>query len=191
MKKRESTLFNNDVLLAGILIDPKARALLEDEELRRARTSFVKIATKIHSKQQNSNDHDTPPQPPVNCSYDEFNETNSMGASFEDRLNHITVQRLEQMNEDNTAQLQNFKHKITEGLQSMELFDRARPLLEVITSYPKPIQPASFICTAMPCSQASVERLFSAVNLIQTPRRPRSKKDLIRATVFMRVNGYE
>ena len=190
MQSRENTLFNNDVLLAGIYIDPKSRALLETESMiRRARDSFCNIATKM-AKFNQETPHFIQETPPM-AEFDEFNESNTLGTTFEDKLNYITNQRLREIQKNKSNRLQNFKTKIMEGLNCVEMFDRSKPILEVIKSYPNVIKPTLFICTSMPCSQASVERLFSALNFIQSPRKCRSKGDLVCAEMFLRVNGYE
>ena len=44
MKKRESKLLDNDVLLAGIYVDPKSRILLSTGEKQRAKASLLQIA---------------------------------------------------------------------------------------------------------------------------------------------------
>ena len=47
MKKRESKLLDNDVLLAGIFVDPKSRVLLTNGEKVRAKATLLQIAVRM------------------------------------------------------------------------------------------------------------------------------------------------
>ena len=47
------------------------------------------------------------------------------------------------------------------------------------------------IVTALPPTQVSVERLFSALRFIKSDSKPSMKEDIIEAILFLRTNCYE
>ncbi|ESO11484.1 hypothetical protein HELRODRAFT_166478 [Helobdella robusta] len=61
-------------------------------------------------------------------------------------------------------------------------------VFEAIAHYPDRIRQSSRIAASMPTSQASVERLFSALKLILSDNRQSMKEDLLSAILFIRMN---
>ena len=86
--------------------------------------------------------------------------------------------------------MESFKNAVRNALNEIEIYDRSRPLSDVISLYPKVILPACQVCWAMPSSQVSVERLFSGVRFVQTDLRSQIGPEPLDRTLFMRVNGY-
>ena len=58
----------------------------------------------------------------------------------------------------------------------------------IISKYPLIVQPVSRIVSCLPCTQVSVERMFSHLKLVLRENRVRMGNDLTDAIVFMRTN---
>ena len=72
----------------------------------------------------------------------------------------------------------------------MEKIDRSSKLtvLQAIERYPQIVQKVAYTVTALPPTQVSVERLFSALHLIRSDLRVSMKENLIVAILFLRSN---
>ena len=72
----------------------------------------------------------------------------------------------------------------------MEKIDRSSKLsvLQAIERYSQIVQKVAYTVTALPPTQVSVERLFSALRLIRSDLRASTKEDLIVAILFLRSN---
>ncbi|KAM7165993.1 uncharacterized protein RBU57_007033 isoform 2-T2 [Macrochelys suwanniensis] len=83
-----------------------------------------------------------------------------------------------------------FERNFREDCEVMEAIGRlkVKSVFEAIHSYPHRIQAACRIASSMPTTQASVERLFSALKLILNDLRQAMKDDLIAAIIFYRMN---
>lgn len=58
---------------------------------------------------------------------------------------------------------------------------------EAIKFYPDCIKDLALIVTALPPTQVSVERLFSALKIIKSDLRASLKEDLVEAILFLRT----
>ncbi|XP_053892578.1 BEN domain-containing protein 5 isoform X2 [Malaclemys terrapin pileata] len=83
-----------------------------------------------------------------------------------------------------------FERNFWEDCEAMESIGRlkVKSVFEAIHSYPHRIQAACRIASSMTTTQASVERLFSALKLILNDLRQAMKDDLIAAIIFYRMN---
>lgn len=59
---------------------------------------------------------------------------------------------------------------------------------EVLPLYPESVRNVARTLTAMPPTQVSIGRLFSALKIIKSDLRASMKKDLIEAVLFLRTN---
>ena len=59
---------------------------------------------------------------------------------------------------------------------------------DIISKYPRIVQPVSRIISCLPCTQVSVERMFSHLKLVLRENRARMGNELTDAIVFMRTN---
>ena len=60
--------------------------------------------------------------------------------------------------------------------------------LHIISKYPPIVKPVSRIISCIPCTQVSVECMFSYLKLVQCENRVRMGNELNDALVFMRTN---
>ena len=63
------------------------------------------------------------------------------------------------------------------------------PLLQPIDMYPEMVREVARVVTALPPTQVSVERLFSALKIIRSDLRTSMKEDLTEAILFLRTNS--
>jgi len=77
------------------------------------------------------------------------------------------------------------------ALTDMENIDRSSKVtvMDAISRYPSILQKVAYIVTALPSTQVSVERLFSALRIIRSDLRTSMKEDLLEAILFLRTNG--
>ena len=97
MKRREPSLLQNGILLAGIFIDPKARPSLSTTQLAQAKKAFLKLAVKLETIR-----HSTPaPAPqipfPDTGSDDETQLDEDAGCSYSQYLNYIAEERVKNL----------------------------------------------------------------------------------------------
>ena len=59
---------------------------------------------------------------------------------------------------------------------------------DLIKAYPEEVQDCCFTLAALPVTQVSVERLFSAMKLLLTDLRSRLKPDAVEAMLMLRTN---
>ena len=88
------------------------------------------------------------------------------------------------------CKISKFRHAFYIALIKVETFDRSSKLTvdKTMSLYPKIVQGAAIAVTALPPSQVSVERLFSALRIIKTYLRGRLKEDLVDSILFLRTN---
>ena len=60
----------------------------------------------------------------------------------------------------------------------------------VQTKYPKILVDVSLALLALPPTQVSVERLFSALKILMSERRNKLKEDILKAMLFIRINKW-
>ena len=63
-------------------------------------------------------------------------------------------------------------------------------VMDAISMYPDILQKVAYSVTALPRTQVSVERLFSALRIIRSDLRCSVKEDLIEAILFLCSNGF-
>ena len=83
----------------------------------------------------------------------------------------------------------NFNNALTD----MENIDRSSKMtvMDAISRYPAILQKVTYTITALPSTQVSVERLFSALRIIRLDLQTLMKDDLLEAILFLCTNGCE
>ena len=66
---------------------------------------------------------------------------------------------------------------------------RRKTVYDVISNYPERVQHVTWVISALPVTQISVERLFSALKILLIDARSRLKADLVKAILFLRTNS--
>ena len=197
--RRESILFDNDILLAANYVDQMYRVSLTESQQNKAKATLFNVAirmTELHKEIENpvqeQEDEDT-------ASPASITMTQSFG-SFEDEYEKFLDekergrkrQRFEgEKAEDFPCKISKFRHAFYTALTKVETFVRSSKLTvdKAIPLYPKIVQETAIAVTASPPSQVSVERLFSALRIIKTDLRGRLlKEDLVDSILFLRTN---
>ena len=77
------------------------------------------------------------------------------------------------------------------ALRDMENIDRSSKVtvMDAISRYLAILQKVAYTVTALPSTQVSVKRLFSALRIIRSDLRTSIKEDLLEAILFLRTNG--
>ncbi|MDI4567967.1 MAG: hypothetical protein E7Y34_02680 [Mycoplasma sp.] len=86
--------------------------------------------------------------------------------------------------------MKKYKQDFYTAFEEIEKYDCAckTPLLELIKIYPEKLKEVALTVTALPPTQVSVERLFSALKFIKSDLWPSNKEDLAEAILFLRNN---
>lgn len=81
------------------------------------------------------------------------------------------------------------KEKFFNDLNKIEQFNRKgkRSFNGVVPYYPENIRDVALVAAAMPPTQVSVERLFSALKLVKSDIRASMKEELANAILFLRT----
>ena len=188
-------------LISGIFVDPSYRLGLSTAQKDRGKTIFSEICHKlqvmnIHTSseivveiQPNSQDLFTSCTPnttdanfPGLGNLSEFdcssNSLNSFELSLDEQQNQLLPTSGERPSE------------IAVAIDGIEKIPRKRlPVMDVINDYPLAIRDAARAVSALPATQVSVERLFSALRII-TVDRPSLAPDTIDQSLFLRLNVY-
>ena len=191
MQHREAKFMNNDVLLSAIYVDPKYRITLNKEQLERIRRTLVNIFIDM---QNFSKINETCKNTPSLLSLSETLSTASFSDNDLDFKKQLDMQakrqRLKKEISDEPNFDATFRESFEKALVKIEKIDRSSTLtvLQAIEHYPQIVQKVAYTVTALPLTQVSVERLFSALHLIRSDLRSSMKEDSIKTNLFMRSN---
>ena len=86
-------------------------------------------------------------------------------------------------------EISKFKEEFFKELNEIKNFNKkSKKILEVLPLHPENVKNVARIITAMPPTQVSVKRLFSALKIIKSDLRASMKEDLIEAVLFLGTN---
>ena len=186
MRRREPQLFQVESLLAAVYFDPMNRVLLNEDQCAQAKDFICKLIRRIENKPAEEQHPPSPEAQPRDV---------TAGVSFEEYLDIEESQkrkrrRLENEQYDDTdVPVDPFIAKILSALREVETYDRTNKLSvhDVIPLYPEIVQYPARRLTALPSTQVSVERLFSALKIVKSDLRANMKQDLLGAILFLRA----
>ena len=192
MLRREATLLDNDVLMAAVYVDPKYRVMLTEAQTARAKEALYEVAVRINGV---ADREDVPTAIQDTASSSSNNEDEEAETSFE---KHLDVQekskrrRVEPAVAERLSAVENFRRDFYTALPEVEIINRESnvTVIEAIPRYPELVRAAASAVTALPCTQVSVERLFSALRFIRSDLRGSMKTDLLEAILFLRTNTF-
>ena len=112
---------------------------------------------------------------------------------YERHLNlQAKCQRVDQkvLSETETNPTVTFQTNFEKALTEIEKIDLSskRDVIQAIDKYPEIVKKVVYTVTALPPTQVSVEKLFSALQIIRSDLRVSMKEDLIEAILFLRTN---
>lgn len=179
MDRRQRTLFECDVFLAAVYVDVRYRLLLDEADIRLAERAFTSV---VHRERQLRGLQGT-------ALTDQLPESSSSkdSSSSDDELERA-LDALQQQRQQEAADQQ---PSLKDDLERVHRLSRekCRSAKEgIATFYPARLQSAAWALTAMPVTQVSVERLFSALKFIVSDARSSMKPDLVEAVLLLRTN---
>ena len=198
MVRRESILFDNDILLAAIYVDPMYRVSLTESQQSKAKATLFNVAIRmtgldkeIENPVQEQEDEGTASPVSITMTQSSGSSEDEYEKFLDEKERARKRQRFEGEKRENfPCKISKFRHAFYTALTKVETFDRSSKLTidKAIPLYPKIVQEVAIAVTALPPSQVSVERLFSALRIIKTDLRGRLKEDLVDSTLFLRTN---
>lgn len=200
MQRREATLMDNDILLAGIYVDPMYRVILNEDQKSKAKAALCDVAIRMKglALQEESFDETFGDSSPARLSDDETLESkesqDEVELNFEKHLDKQEQNKRQRLDdgENKPCVVTKFKLDFSHALVEVEKINRLTKVTvkEALPQYPDIIKDAAMAVTALPPTQVSVERLFSALRIIKSDLRAAMKEDLIEAILFLRTNVY-
>lgn len=177
-------MFSNKLVLAGIFVDPNYRQCLSLDQQAIAKNALMDLVLHLENAQSSG----------ITI---EISDTNfSFGQSFEvsDSSSHMTEEAnsFERMlDRERRESGVTARDSLLPLISIVESHRRdATPVMTAIQAYPLRLRKACRVLTALPLTQVSVERLFSAVKLITPDLRASLSPATLEPILFLRSNGY-
>lgn len=191
---REKHLLDNDILLAGIYVDPMVRSILTEEQINRAKNALFELTVRMKGLRVGNETTAGSFDQSTHELSSTLSDTVESEDDFEKYLNEqeeIKRPRLGPNIVDEGDSISKFKNEFYDALKTVEKIDRAYNLnvKMAIQRYPEIIKDSALTVTALPPTQVSVERLFSALKILKTDLRASTNADLIEAMLFLRINS--
>lgn len=190
MKRREELLLGNTILLAAVYIDPMNRVLLNDDQIAKGKRTLYEIAIRMRGLASESENREAQNEDLIISSQSESSSAEEDFSKHLDRIERSTIKRIKmERKKPLDMEKSKFKEDFFIGLKEVEKYNRSSNLTitEVLPLYPQIIRNVARTITAMPPTQVSVERLFSALRIIKSDLRASMKEDLAEAVLFLRT----
>ena len=181
MERRQRTLFECEVFLAAVYVDVRYRLLLDESDIRLAERAFTSVVYRERQLKGMEKAAES------GALADGSTGSKEGSASSEDELERAldALQQQRQQGEDER------QPSLKDDLEKVSKLPRTKckTASEGIAGvFPAQIQPAALAVTALPVTQVSVERLFSALKFIVSDARSSMKPDLVEAVLLLRTN---
>ena len=191
---REKVLLDNNVLLAAVYVDPLYRVTLNDEERAKGKAALLQIALSLKHHEERRCGANLFKEKNQSSRKENFSSTSESENEDFEKLLDRQAKRRKTYTEDaasNLSPLRLFKMDFNNALTDMENIDRSSKVtvMGAILRYPGILQKVAYTVTALPSTQVSVEKLFSALRIIRSDLRTSMKEDLLEAILFLRTNG--
>ncbi|CAK1589123.1 unnamed protein product [Parnassius mnemosyne] len=192
MKEREKTLFENDVFLNAIFLDPRVNSILTLDQQKQAKENltnlYIRYFLKGYFGHEYKQDVTNTLIPTIDKKYEISEARGELDYFLNKNYINRHVEMMKQRSDTYADMLDNLQ-------QSMTLF-LAEPLLKstenVLSYWEKArvrfpfLYRLSSIVLAAPITQVSVERLFSSVKFVLSNYRLSMKDDVIEDLLFIR-----
>ena len=180
LETREKKLCECGLFLAAVYVDMRYRLLLEEADMWRGEKEFHKVVKReAQIRGQGEDDtvaRDEPEERPESSSTEDELEQDL------DRMQEVAHKELTMRRQSPSLQEDFEKVRLLPRMKTKTAFD-------AINSFPQQLQSAALALTAMPVTQVSVERLFSALRFIVSDSRASMKQDLVEAILLLRTNS--
>ena len=188
MKQREKVLLENKIFLAAVYVDPMHRILLDDQQLTKGKEALFEIAVRMNMLQNCQEQEELGHTATSSTSYTDEELDFEKYLDHKDRAKRSRMEKESSLSENTASK---FQHSFSCALKVVEQFDRSSKVtvLQAIDMYPEMVRDVARVVTALPPTQVSVERLFSALKIIRSDLRTSMKGDLTEAILFLRTNS--
>ncbi|KAM9307836.1 uncharacterized protein PAF06_011978 [Gastrophryne carolinensis] len=187
MKEREELLLENNILLAAVYVDPMHRILLNDQQLKKGKESLFEIALRMNTMQNCQEQEQFGPAAASSSSSTDEELDFEKYLDHKERAKRSRIEKESHPSEDTASR---FRQNFACALKELEKFDRSSKITvqQAINMYPETVKDVARVVSALPPTQVSVERLFSALKIIRSDLRASMKEDLMEAILFLRTN---
>ncbi|KAM4028644.1 uncharacterized protein ACNLHF_023936 [Anomaloglossus baeobatrachus] len=189
MKRREELLLQNNILLAAVYVDPMHRILLDDQQLSKGKEALFEIAVRMKGLQNSQEEQEEFGRPATSSASSSTDEEFNI-EKYLDHKDRAKRSRIEEELSPSKNTASTFQQNFSCALKEIEKFDRSSKITvqQAIPLYPDIVRDVARVVTALPPTQVSVERLFSALKIIRSDLRASMKEDLTEAILFLRTN---
>jgi len=196
MEKREKSLFQNKLFLAGVFVDVRYRILLSEEQMKVAKEGLMEVALKSHRCSISVPDTSSTDAAAESMHVNDISSCNSSSASEEDDFERELdlLERRKLPGRHTSSEINTFDQVaevLNRNVEKMVQVGRLKGdnVWKLIENLEEPLQTTAKILSAMPVTQVSVERLFSSMKFILSDQRSSIKEDLLEAILLLRANG--
>ena len=172
IQEREAKLFD-DALLAALFADARYRLLIPEAYRHRSETAFARLWKRIRMIKNTISPEASPGNNPT-CDEEEDD--------FENQLDRLA--------KESDQECRIASSGLLDPVRQIKQLGRLKgtDIWGVISSYPNEIRNECFDISALPVTQVSVERLFSAMRILLSDLRSRLKSDIVDAILFLKNN---
>lgn len=184
MKKRQDMLFENEIFLAAIYLDPRFNVILTDEQIRSAKNCLVNTYARIeviNTQQEGTRIDDN-----------EVVEETSAGRD-EDEFERI-LRNAETTRTLNRSRSMTSRYSIESEIDDFIKQPRVKPSTDILAFWNNKnckqceLRKLANVILAVAPTQVSVERLFSGLKFILSPHRSKLNSDVIDNILIIRLN---
>ncbi|KAF0314154.1 hypothetical protein FJT64_015366 [Amphibalanus amphitrite] len=185
MERRQRTLFEYDAFLVALYVDVRYRLLLDEVDIRQAERAFTSV---VHRERQLRRGMERPSENRTGQQTDGATGSKDGSGSSEDELER-DLDALQQQRQQKAEEQQPSLIEDLEKVSKLQARTKCKTAYDGIADgFPAQLQPAAWTLTALPVTQVSVERLFSALKYIVSDARSSRKPDLVEAVLLLRTN---
>ena len=175
------------MLLAAVYVDPMYTVTLNDEERAKGKAALLQIALSLKHHEERRCGENLFEEENQSSGKENFSSTSESEDEDFGKLLDRQAKRRKIYTEDvasNSSPLRLFKMDFNNALTDIKSDCHGCNF-----SLPIHFAKSSIHVTALPSTQVSVERLFSALRIIRLDLRTSMKEDLLEAKLFLRTNG--
>lgn len=181
MNQREQVLLLNPVILGAVYLDPRYQRTLQPEQKKTAKLYLSNIFYKIQIAQKN----ETSPQQ-LNNDSESINEKSNSFEELTKYLYNTGNSNSQTIVENSSEEIINEFDGVHESINIPVLEYWEKNKLKFSKLYP-----VSQVVLAIPATQTSVERAFSSLPIVLTPRRTRLGDNTLENILLIRTNKNE
>lgn len=183
IKRRESALFESEIVLAAIYMDPRYNVILTDAQIRAAKDCLLNTDTRIEElcieTEKASNEDNS-------CIIQDTSHIVEED-EFESLLKNAEAVRGQTKSRNSTSSC-SVENKLDDFLKESRLKSSTDILSYWNNKNTSELYKLAEVLLTVPPTQVSVERLFSALKFILSPHRSRMNGNLVNDILVIRLN---